>query len=314
MPRLPLALSRAVFSHPSAAVIAVALVLSNVAPAWGETLQKEPVIDAAPARVQFDAGAVIRGRLTGGGPPDEVALERRRPNGDWRIAAKQAVDEEGRVRFRLSRLRRTSAYRISYTDELTGEYSRSEVVRIRVRPRLTFRIRPGDVLRGRSVVVRGTLYPMVPGRRVLVQQRVNGAWKTMGRAAVRDGRFSHSFTARHRGYRRVRVRFSGDRTNTPAQRRRALRVYRRTLATWYGPGFYGRRTACGRRLTTETLGVAHRRLPCGTRVGLLYRGRTITVPVIDRGPFTSAEYDLTSRTARRIGFSGRTTIGVRRAP
>ena len=313
MPRLPLVLTRA-----SVPALAVALVLATAAPALDgapeSSGEKEPVIEDAPARVSFNAAATIRGRLSESLPGDELALERSRPGSDWRIIATETVDEEGRVQFDLEGLRRSSAYRLSYSDEVTGEYSPSEAVRIRVRPRLAFRVRPPDVLRGGSVSVRGTLYPKAPSRRVLVQQRVDGGWRSMGWAAVRDGRFSYSFTARHGGYRRIRVRFFGDGSNTPARRRRALRVYRRTLATWYGPGFYGRRTACGQRLTTETLGVAHRRLPCGTKVSLLYRGRTVTVPVIDRGPFTSAEYDLTSRTARRIGFSGKTTIGVRQAP
>jgi hypothetical protein len=56
------------------------------------------------------------------------------------------------------------------------------------------------------------------------------------------------------------------------------------LASWYGPGFYGNRTACGQVYTPEIIGVAHRTLRCGTMLVLEYRGRTMTVPVIDRGP------------------------------
>jgi rare lipoprotein A (peptidoglycan hydrolase) len=55
--------------------------------------------------------------------------------------------------------------------------------------------------------------------------------------------------------------------------------------SWYGPGFYGKRTACGEAYTTEILGVAHRTLPCGTLVEFKYSGITKTVPVIDRGPY-----------------------------
>ena len=81
---------------------------------------------------------------------------------------------------------------------------------------------------------------------------------------------------------------------------RDVTVFRRARATWYGPGFYGRRTACGLRLTTRTLGVAHRTLPCGTLVELFKDGRTVTVPVIDRGPFRpGTSYDLTYATAQR---------------
>jgi rare lipoprotein A len=74
-------------------------------------------------------------------------------------------------------------------------------------------------------------------------------------------------------------------------------------ATWYGPGFYGKRTACGKRLGRQTLGVAHRTLPCGTRVTFYHGGRFMTVAVIDRGPFArGVEWDLTAAAAKRLGF------------
>jgi rare lipoprotein A (peptidoglycan hydrolase) len=60
------------------------------------------------------------------------------------------------------------------------------------------------------------------------------------------------------------------------------------------------------------LGVAHRSLPCGTEVSLLHRGRHIAVRVIDRGPYGSADVDLTRETAERLRFSGRDTIGFLR--
>jgi hypothetical protein len=59
--------------------------------------------------------------------------------------------------------------------------------------------------------------------------------------------------------------------------------------SWYGPGFYGSGTACGQLYTRETMGVAHRSLPCGTMVTFRNpaNGRQVTVPVIDRGPYVS---------------------------
>lgn len=83
------------------------------------------------------------------------------------------------------------------------------------------------------------------------------------------------------------------------------------LATWYGPGFYGNGMACGRTLTQETHGIAHRTLPCGTLVDLTYRGRRIAVRVVDRGPFSGATVDLTSRTKQYLGFtSGRVRMST----
>jgi rare lipoprotein A (peptidoglycan hydrolase) len=89
----------------------------------------------------------------------------------------------------------------------------------------------------------------------------------------------------------------------PTQQARAA-DYSAVMATWYGPGLYGNRMACGGRLTHRTLGVAHRRLPCGTRVALRYRGHIIVVPVVDRGPYSrGVDYDLTAATARKLGMT-----------
>src|SRR5919199_3156032 len=88
-------------------------------------------------------------------------------------------------------------------------------------------------------------------------------------------------------------------------------VYRPAVATWYGPGLYGHHTACGQVLSHRIMGVAHRTLPCGTPVELELGGRTVTVPVIDRGPFSNgARYDLTSAAAQALGLTQTATIGV----
>jgi rare lipoprotein A len=80
-------------------------------------------------------------------------------------------------------------------------------------------------------------------------------------------------------------------------------AYKPVKATWYGPGLYGNRMACGSKLTHHTLGVAHKRLPCGTKVALRYQGHTIVVPVIDRGPYSrGVDYDLTYATAQKLGM------------
>jgi rare lipoprotein A len=74
-------------------------------------------------------------------------------------------------------------------------------------------------------------------------------------------------------------------------------------ATWYGPGFYGKRTACGQTLRPGTLGVAHRNLPCGTVVKFVFGGRQIVTRVIDRGPYARGfAWDLTNGTREALGF------------
>ena len=78
-------------------------------------------------------------------------------------------------------------------------------------------------------------------------------------------------------------------------------VYKK--ATWYGPGFWNNQTACGQTLTTTTIGVAHKKLPCGTNVTFSHAGRTVTTTVIDRGPYNKGyAWDLTKKTAKRLGF------------
>jgi rare lipoprotein A (peptidoglycan hydrolase) len=75
--------------------------------------------------------------------------------------------------------------------------------------------------------------------------------------------------------------------------------------SWYGPGFYGKRTACGLAMTTTLIGVAHRSLPCGTKVTFKNpaNGRIVTAPVVDRGPYVSGrQWDLTGGLCTRLDF------------
>jgi rare lipoprotein A len=89
----------------------------------------------------------------------------------------------------------------------------------------------------------------------------------------------------------------------PATRGAVLQKRMRArMATLYGPGLFGNRTACGEMLTRGRFGVADRTLACGTAVTLYHSGLFVTVPVIDRGPFTAGvSLDLTSATAAALG-------------
>jgi rare lipoprotein A (peptidoglycan hydrolase) len=87
----------------------------------------------------------------------------------------------------------------------------------------------------------------------------------------------------------------------------------RHRATWYGPGFWGRTTACGVKLTKRTIGVAHRSLPCGTRVAFAHRGRWLRARVIDRGPYREGfKWDLTAKLAKQLDVTrlGMATLRV----
>jgi rare lipoprotein A (peptidoglycan hydrolase) len=80
--------------------------------------------------------------------------------------------------------------------------------------------------------------------------------------------------------------------------------------SWYGPGFYGNNGACGMipgGLQSDTVGVAHRTLPCGTKVTFRYNGRTVTTRVIDRGPYVAGRtWDMTHGLCALLGhcFTG----------
>jgi rare lipoprotein A (peptidoglycan hydrolase) len=81
-------------------------------------------------------------------------------------------------------------------------------------------------------------------------------------------------------------------------------------ASYYGPGLYGNRTACGQILGHRTRGVAHRTLPCGTRVAVYANHRIAFFPVIDRGPHRAGvSLDLTEAAARKLHVT--TTVSVR---
>ena len=91
----------------------------------------------------------------------------------------------------------------------------------------------------------------------------------------------------------------------PAEGGIAFSPLRSAGATWYGPGLYGSHTACGQVLRPGTIGVAHRSLPCGTPVKLVYQGRQIVTTVIDRGPYSRGNaWDLTNGARRALHFEG----------
>ena len=77
------------------------------------------------------------------------------------------------------------------------------------------------------------------------------------------------------------------------------------LAGSSGPAAFGRRTACGGVLGSETEGVAQPTLPCGARIFITYAGKTVLTQVVDRGPDEPGrQFDLTDALARRLGLRG----------
>jgi hypothetical protein len=171
-----------------------------------------------------------------------------------------------------------------------------------------------NVLAGRRAWVRGEVRPATRGR-VSLQRRGDHGWTTVARATTsRQGRFRVTFRPPRPGSSRLRLIVRG--TDGRAVVRRGagrLNVFRRAKSSWYGPGLFGNRLGCGGRLAPGTLGVAHKTLPCGTRITLRHRGRMVRVPVVDRGPYAGdREFDLTAATRARLGFSGTGSVLVTR--
>jgi rare lipoprotein A len=170
--------------------------------------------------------------------------------------------------------------------------------------RTTLRVRKAslNVLDGRRVTVAGTLSPAVAGRTVTLQAMGRHGWSSVARTHTAEaGRYRLSYLPHATGSERVRVAFAGDALGQPSHRRLGrLNVYRLAEASWYGGGGG---LACGGSLTSATLGVANKTLPCGTLVTLRYNGRSVRVPVVDRGPYVAGrEFDLTQATKQAIGF------------
>jgi len=164
-----------------------------------------------------------------------------------------------------------------------------------------------NVKLGRRAEVRGAIQPA--GSTVALQIRRGRRWVTLDRDRTdASGRYRLHDRLHHPLSARARVKVS---KGGPAGHRGIgrLNVFRIANASWYGPGLYGGHLSCGGTLDAGDLGVAHKSLPCGTKVTLRHHGRVVRVPVIDRGPYVAGrEYDLTEATANRLKFRGHGAI------
>ena len=138
----------------------------------------------------------------------------------------------------------------------------------------------GNALLGRKVRFRGAVQPRLAGRAVAVQylDPATAAWTRQARTTAERRRHLHRPLAR--APRRPVPAARGPRrrgASASASARAAAHRLPRREATWFGPGFFGNRPpAAG--LTRGARGVAHRTLPCGTIVAVLYRAATWSSP------------------------------------
>ncbi len=109
-----------------------------------------------------------------------------------------------------------------------------------------------------------------------------------------------------------RAKATVKRASTKAKSGSTTGGWKQARVSWYGPGFYGNGMAGGGKLQKDSMVLAHRTLPFGTKVKIVYKGRTVTAVVKDRGPFIAGRtFDLGPGTAKALGFSGVGTIKYR---
>jgi rare lipoprotein A len=158
-----------------------------------------------------------------------------------------------------------------------------------------------NVMADRAVTFRGRVAPG-GSHRVVVQ--VGG--RKLRTRTHNDGAYKVRWHAPRAGVYSARSRVHGSSVRSHRVR---VNAYRPAAASYYGPGLYGGALACGGTLSPDKLGVANKSLPCGSKVTLRYHGNTVTVQVIDRGPYAgNREYDLTAATKAKLGFPSTGTV------
>lgn len=185
---------------------------------------------------------------------------------------------------------------------------------------MTISTNASGILR-RGLTVTGSLPSSEAGKTVEVEisgAKTKWAWEEVASGTIQsNGAFSAVWATNHIGRFAIRaVVTSGSGASASAGAPTVtVTVYRPSLATLYGPGFYGHRTACGVILRRTTIGVANRTLPCGTPVAIYYNGQTVIVPVIDRGPYAHhADWDLTMATGKVLGMRGTAMLDATSLP
>lgn len=180
-------------------------------------------------------------------------------------------------------------------------------------PRISAKLVRARSLGGSAIRVSGRTTGTGRGKahvRLAVRAAGSSKWRTVASTNVKSGkRFKLNWRGGNPGryMTRVSVRKFG---RTAADRTGRAYVFRRSYASYYGPGLYGGGLACGGRLSPGTIGVAHKTLPCGTRVTFtLGNGRVVTARVIDRGPYVGGrDWDLTAGLRNKLGFGDVGTV------
>jgi rare lipoprotein A (RlpA)-like double-psi beta-barrel protein len=275
-------------------------------------------LDASDNRVGPNSSVTLDGRFPTPDPTDAPAAGNGgsqsraqairiefRPLGSkrWRNADQARTGRNGRFSERVA-VTRSGRFRAVSSD---GRVTRPELVI--VRSALRTRIGNEDPNLGDKVTVAGHVLPANGGRRVTVQ--VDG--DTLSTKTGKSGAFKVRYKPSEAGTETVRVRAEGDEVAAGSgEKAGKVTTFRPAGASYYGPGLYGNGVACGGTLQPDTIGVANKTLPCGTKLTIRYGNREVkNVEVIDRGPYVAGrEFDLTEALRNKLGFGGVGTVYV----
>ena len=286
---------------------------------WGASSpaadERRATVDA-PDSVRFGDSIRIKGEFPDASHAEVAILHRSADDNGFKRVDSTETGAGGRWEARV-KPRRTGDWRARLVsppapDLFTGDAapdaeSDSELIRVRS----VTRVRPAkrDVVAGRAIEIRGRVAPA--GQRDVIVE-VGG--QTKRTRANKDGRFEIDWKAPAAGTYGVRATSKRNRYASGSRDSGGkVTAYRYAQASWYGPGLYGNRTACGQTLSPSTRGVAHKSLPCGTKLSIRHGSNEVHVRVIDRGPYVGdREFDLTEATRNDLGFGSTGQILVSR--
>lgn len=283
------------------AIFAVSTMAGIASPASAATGSTTLKVKVAPKKVSLGKTISIHGVSGARGRHAVAVYFRDAGTTSWDQLQKLTTDTRGAYKTDVT-ARNNGAFQVRTSGGLA-----SPIRKIRVRSSLKIGSIDRYVKLGRNLGIRGVVRP-AGVRRIKVV--INGAGKTIRTKTRKHGGFAVKWAPKASGTYKVRV-FSANNEVAIGDASHRFKVFglRPSGASYYGPGLYGNGVACGGTLSPGTMGVAHKTLPCGTKVTIRYQGRTVTVPVIDRGPYIAGrDYDLTEATRNALGFGGVGTI------
>ena len=298
---------------PIATLTATTTITSAAAESTGDAS-----IAASKRSVRFGGELTLSGSFASAGDEAVEIQHQAKRSREWRVAGRTTTDANGIYRLTV-KPRQSGFWRARLAEGpvalAAGEESddtaasgalETDSERVKVRSRTRAKVSGRNLTVGGMARIKGQVKPGGAKRDVTV--RVGG--RSIHTTTDRGGSFTVRWPARRTGTYKVEVAAEGNRTAAGSSDSAGkVTVYRPAAASWYGPGLYGNGTACGGTLSPSTLGVAHKTMPCGTKLTLRYRGKSVKVRVIDRGPFSgSREFDLTAATKQRLGFPDTGTV------